>query len=408
MTLLVVFTATLFPNSLHPDKYKVIKGEISDQSISVLSSLEQKENQNDWGAYLELTAVDSKSSVKYFFSTTDDERTCQSATIKTNTLGEARSYERWNFYIKNFSTNKFEKIMINSEEDWNWSYQEQHLDNISNYINEKGAIVLKSSCKNCTVMDIDFLEITLNQCAATPAPENPATSTFGMDNQYNLQYNDTENIVSDGFDIIDIDSEDSSTELITSLKESGKKVVCYISAGSYENWRSDKDRFPSEVLGKNMSGWEGEKWLDISNIEQLKPIMAERMDRAKAKGCDAIHPDNIDGYSNDTGFILSYNEQLTYNKMLATLAHERSMLIGLKNDTGQVIDLVESFDFAINESCYLYNECDTYSHFIDVQKPVYIIEYQEDIFNKNSLDAKENGFHMILKNRNLDSFVKIP
>jgi hypothetical protein len=43
----------------------------------------------------------------------------------------------------------------------------------------------------------------------------------------------------------------------------GRKVICYFSAGSYENWRSDKNDFPSDVLGNKLEHWEGEKWLDI-------------------------------------------------------------------------------------------------------------------------------------------------
>lgn len=43
----------------------------------------------------------------------------------------------------------------------------------------------------------------------------------------------------------------------------GRKVICYFSAGSYENWRPDRHDFPSDVLGNNLEHWEGEKWLDI-------------------------------------------------------------------------------------------------------------------------------------------------
>ncbi len=439
IALLVVFSTTLFSNPLYPDRYKVVKGEISDQDISVLSLLEQEGGQNNWNTYLELTSVDSKSVVKFFFSTTADERTCQSATISINTLGEARSNERWNFYIKNFSTNKFEKIMINSEEDWNWNFQSHDIDNISNYIDSKGGLIFKSYCKNCTVMDIDFLEITLNQCDAAVAPAEPTepeptepeptepeptepeptepeptepeptvpTDTFSMSSTYNLQYSDTSNIVSEGFDIIDIDMEDTSTAQIAAFQENGKKVICYMSTGSYENWREDESLFPAEVLGKDMDGWAGEKWLDISNIEVLEPIMASRMDRAKAKGCDAIHPDNIDGYTNNTGFSLSYGDQIDYNKMLARLAHDRSMLIGLKNDVDQIADLVSTFDFVINEQCYQYNECSDYSYFIEAQKPVFIIEYREAVFSENSSDAIDSGFSLILKKLDLDAFVQV-
>jgi hypothetical protein len=65
--------------------------------------------------------------------------------------------------------------------------------------------------------------------------------------------------------------------------------------------------------GKN-NGWPGEKWLDIRQLSVLEPIMSHRLDLCKAKGFNAVEPDDIDGYSNSTGFPLSYQEQLTYNK----------------------------------------------------------------------------------------------
>lgn len=40
-----------------------------------------------------------------------------------------------------------------------------------------------------------------------------------------------------------------------------------------------------------------------------------------------------------------------FNRMIARLAHERSLAVGLKNDVDQVEELVEDLDFAVNESC---------------------------------------------------------
>ena len=408
MFLLVVLSTNIHAETLYPKSFKLVKGQISDQNIDVLSSLEQNNTQNDWNTYLELSSVEKRSVVKFFFATTAAQQKCQSATLKLNSMGETRVNEKWNFYIKNFVSKKFEKIMTNSKDDWMWYYQEKTINNLSNYINSKGKIQMKSSTNNGSVMDIDFLALELKQCEDTNPPvDDPAKTPFGLDSSYNIQYSATENIVSEPFDIIDIDMEDSTPSQIASFQANGKKVVCYISAGSYENWRQDANSFPSEVLGKNMDGWAGEKWLDISNISLLEPIMASRMDQAKVKGCDAIHPDNIDGYTNNTGFALSYSEQIDYNTMLATLAHQRGMLIALKNDVDQISDLMASFDFVINESCYKYDECSEYSYFVEAKKPVFIIEYDENIFNTNALDAKEIGFNLILKNRSLDAFVKV-
>ncbi len=78
--------------------------------------------------------------------------------------------------------------------------------------------------------------------------------------------------------------------------------------------------------------------------------MAARFDMCRDKGFDAVEADLVDGYARDSGFPLTAADQLTYNRMLADLAHERGLSIGLKNDLDQVADLVDHFDFAINEA----------------------------------------------------------
>ena len=95
-----------------------------------------------------------------------------------------------------------------------------------------------------------------------------------------------------------------------------------------------------------MEDWPGEKWLDISKINELQPIMSARMTMAKENGCDAVDPDNVDGYTNNTGFNLNGNDQINYNKMLSQVAHSLGLAIGLKNDVDQIGQLVDFFDFA--------------------------------------------------------------
>ncbi|CAF3429747.1 unnamed protein product [Rotaria sp. Silwood1] len=94
--------------------------------------------------------------------------------------------------------------------------------------------------------------------------------------------------------------------------------------------------------------------------------MRDRLDLAKNKSCDGVEPDNIDVYTqmNGGGFRITYRDQLTYNIWLAQEAHARDLSIGLKNDVDQVRDLVSYFDWAINEQCWEYNECNTLQPFI--------------------------------------------
>ncbi|MEK6898553.1 MAG: endo alpha-1,4 polygalactosaminidase [Nanoarchaeota archaeon] len=177
-------------------------------------------------------------------------------------------------------------------------------------------------------------------------------------------------------DMYDLDLFDNSKEVINALQNRGIKVICYFSAGSYENWRIDKDDFPNEVQGKTLEGWEDEKWLDISKIDLLAPIMRNRLDLAVEKGCDGVEPDNVDGYLNDNGFDLTYQDQLVYNKWLAEESHKRGLTVGLKNDLEQIPELVDYFDFALNEQCFEYDECETLLPFIEQDKAVFGVEYE--------------------------------
>ena len=201
--------------------------------------------------------------------------------------------------------------------------------------------------------------------------------------------------------MFDIDIFDVPTATISSLKSSGKKVICYFSAGSYEDWRPDAKAFPAAVLGKT-NGWPGEKWLDVRNITALGPIMEARLDLAVEKGCDGVEPDNIDGYTNSTGFPLTAADQIAYNKWLAAEAHERNLSIGLKNDLDQVVQLEAYFDWALNEQCFQYNECDALLPFVQKGKAVFITEYS---LATSQFCSKANsmGFMAMKKNLDLDA-----
>ncbi len=206
-------------------------------------------------------------------------------------------------------------------------------------------------------------------------------------------------------EIYDIDLEETSQKTIDKLHSKGKKVICYFSAGTYENFRSDAKDFPKKSLGKKLDGWAGEKWLDISNYQDFSNIMEARMDLAVEKKCDGVEPDNVDAYTNRSGFKLTYEDQLTYNKWLAKEAHKRNLSIALKNDLDQVEDLVDDFDFAINEQCFEYNECEALSPFIKQGKAVLGVEYE---LNKRRFckKAKKLQFSWLKAEYDLDKKTK--
>jgi hypothetical protein len=203
--------------------------------------------------------------------------------------------------------------------------------------------------------------------------------------------------------VYDIDGVDSKAADVATLHRAGRKAICYVNAGAYESWRPDAKAFPAAVLGKPLSGWPNERWLDIRRRDVLAPILAARFETCRSKGFDAVEPDNVDGYANATGFPLTAADQLTYNRMLADLAHHAGLAVGLKNDVEQAADLQPVFDFAVNEECMTYQECETLRVFIVAGKPVFHAEYASSV-DRFCARTKALGFSSIRKRRDLGAW----
>ncbi len=200
-------------------------------------------------------------------------------------------------------------------------------------------------------------------------------------------------------DVYFLDGENTSAATVAALKAKGRRTVCYINAGATENWRTDKDAFPTRVVGAKMAGWSGERWLDIRHTKVLLPIMRARMEACKAKGFDGVDPDNVMGYEENTGFPLTWTDQLRYNKALASTAHSLGLAFGLKNDLNHLKELADTLDFAVNESCQRYNACRSYQVIVDRKKPVFHVEYKGTLESVCAQSPK--GFSTILKTTDL-------
>ena len=183
----------------------------------------------------------------------------------------------------------------------------------------------------------------------------------------------------------DIDGFDASAADVAALHRAGIKATCYLSAGTDENWRPDAARFPAALLG-SPDGWPGEKWLDIRSVQQpnspLRAIMDNRLDMCRQKGFDMVELDNVDGYTNSTGFPLTAKDQLIYNTTLADDAHRRGLSVLQKNDNEQIPQLLPYFDGALNEQCNEFQECTTAQNgsygddqYVAAGKPVFQAEY---------------------------------
>jgi len=251
--------------------------------------------------------------------------------------------------------------------------------------------------------------------SAAPAPPAPVPCSGCWHPALNTSWNWVLSVVPAApyraVSMYDVDGFDNSAANVASLHAAGIKAVCYLSAGTYENWRPDAGQFPAAVLGK-ANGWPGEKWLDIREIQNagsvLRSIMDARLDMCRQKGFDMVELDNVDGYSNKTGFPLTAADQIYFNATLANDAHSRGLSVLQKNDVEQIPALLAYFDGALNEQCNQYKECTTAQNgsygldqYVAAGKPVFNAEYKLATSSFCGADNAAN-FNGVRFNINLD------
>ncbi len=208
-------------------------------------------------------------------------------------------------------------------------------------------------------------------------------------------------------ELYDIDLFDVPTSLVAQLKSEGRIVIAYFSAGTFEDFRSDADQFLPAEIGTPLGDFPDERWLDIRSAN-VRRIMQARLDLAVEKGFDGVEPDNVTGFSNETGFDLTAEDQLAFNRFIANESHRRGLAVGLKNDLEQIPQLVDYFDFAVNEQCHEFDECETNEPFIVDGKPVFNAEYADpfvnDVDERANLcqTASDRGIHTLVLPIDLD------
>lgn len=175
-------------------------------------------------------------------------------------------------------------------------------------------------------------------------------------------------------DAYDVDGFGTPSWRVAQLHREGIRVICYVDVGTWESWRPDASRFPRSLLGRG-NGWPGERWLDIRRLRALKPIMRSRLEMCERKGFDAVEPDNIEGYANDTGFPITARQQLRYDRWIARTAHSLHLAVLQKNDAAHAGRLHRLFDGALSEECRRFRECSSFEPYLREGKPVLDAEY---------------------------------
>jgi uncharacterized protein (TIGR01370 family) len=217
--------------------------------------------------------------------------------------------------------------------------------------------------------------------------------------------------------VVDVDAFSTSKRTVTSLHIDGKVVIAYLSVGTMDIQREDASDFPPEILGKPYPDFPDERFIDIRQIDKIKPIITKRLDLIKEKGFDGIEPDNIDLYAwdedgkNATGFSIEQAENEKYIDFIIDEARKRGLSVGQKNATDLSEKYVNKFDWVLVESAFKLKFEDDVKIYPQKGKPVFAVEYtdittEEEFLRDFCPKAKELKYTAILKDRDLTGFIR--
>ncbi len=142
------------------------------------------------------------------------------------------------------------------------------------------------------------------------------------------------------------------------------KAVCYLDL-AWEDYRPDGSPsprgryFPAAALGKVYFGFPQERWVDFRQLDELKPMLRERIGMCARKGFDAVELDDIDSFDppSTTGFHLTPGDAQNFLGYAFNLVHRDGMTALWKNTPGLAWWGVRYADGAVVEECYVYHEC---------------------------------------------------
>jgi len=218
---------------------------------------------------------------------------------------------------------------------------------------------------------------------------------------YDSDLGDQDGLTANGAPVVDRTIESS----VAAVHAAGAHAICYVDAGTAEDWRSDYHEFDPAEVGRNLPGWPGEKFINASDwsstvpsrYKPLETIMADRVALCREEGFDGVEMDNVDAYTYGKlgGFTLSMAQEEKYLDELIALVHNAGMAFFLKNEIngdGLLATMAPRVDGEIDEQCWQYNECGALRPFVIEGKPILEVEYRS--FPEQALCAKARAFPM--------------
>lgn len=200
---------------------------------------------------------------------------------------------------------------------------------------------------------------------------------------------------------IDYDGSEQGTQAqvtatVATLHSQGRKAICYLETGSWENYRPDAGAYAASWLGANLNGYPDERYVKLGALFDgttgptgltLRQVLDARFAQCAAEGFDGVETDLDATYADTTGITRALNEQ--FNEALAADIHGAFRSDGqglawfIKNGvngdsfiTDQLAQPAASApDGTVNEQCNQYAECSGLQPFVAAGKPILNAEY---------------------------------
>ena len=169
-------------------------------------------------------------------------------------------------------------------------------------------------------------------------------------------------------DIYDVDGFLTTRAQVTAIRTRWQartlahpRAVCYLDL-AWEDYRPDATpgrAFPAAALGHVYFGYPEERWVDLRQLDALKPMLRERVAMCARKGFDAVELDDIDSFDppSTTGFRLTPGDAQNFLAYAFNLIHADGMAALWKNSPYLSWWGRQYADGAVVEECYPDHAC---------------------------------------------------
>lgn len=357
-------------DAVSPNFMRVAKGTIGGgQSLSALAVQDQTGTQDTWLNYIEFMP-DSERHVTFISTRTGVALAGQSMTIDLNYRGPESDFQRWVLHVRNRQTDAWERVWVNPNTNgWTWTEASITVEDADQHTDIYGRVLLRwLSVDAADVSQLDYLDVTLDPLP--PATWTVPAGNVAFDYQIGQPY-----ALPSGVGVV-------SRDWFDGTPAANAYNVCYVNAFQTQDDDPFVDRideqsnWPQQLVLYSLGddpNWGGEYLIDISTASKRNIAtgwVTQMLQGCADKGFDAVEFDNLDSWTRFDGTPIADQvpfgkiEALVYARKITEAAHDRGLAVAQKNTASftanQALNYV-GFDFAVVESCGVYNECEVFT-----------------------------------------------